>query len=82
MNTLRTRALANGQGATVILTFRADYTAQEPNETFTLTLDPVVAPNPREGLFFRNAIEVTIVNGDCNKQGHPLYNNLKFNIIL
>ena len=82
MNTLRTRALANGQVATVMLTFRADYIAQEPNETFILTLDPVVAPNPREGLFFQNAIEVTIVNDDCNKQRHPLYNNLKFNFII
>ena len=66
VNTLRARALANGQISNVVLTFRVDTIAQESNETFTLTLDPLVAPNPREGLFFRNSIEVTIVDHDCN----------------
>ena len=66
VNTLRARALANGQISNVVLTFRVDSIAQEPNETFTLTLDPLVAPNPREGLFFRNSIEVTIVNDERN----------------
>ena len=47
------------------VTFRVDAIAQEPNETFTLTLDPAtVAPTPREGLFFQNAIQVTIVDSD------------------
>ena len=64
MNTLRARALANGQMSNVVLTFRVDSIAQEPNETFTLTLDPLVAPNPREGLFFQNTIEVTILDSD------------------
>ena len=65
VNTLRTRALANGAISNVVLTFRVDSIAQEPNETFTLTLDPLVAPNPREGqLFFRNSIEVSIVDSD------------------
>ena len=66
VNTLRTRALANGQISNVVLTFRVDSIAQEPNETFTLILDPVVAPNPREGLFFQNSIEVTIVDNERN----------------
>ena len=64
MNTLRTRALANGAISNVVLTFRVDSIAQEPKETFTLTLDPLVAPIAREGLFFRNSIEVEIVDSD------------------
>ena len=67
VNTLRARALANGQISNVVLTFRVDYIAQEPNETFTLTLDPLVAPNPREGLFFRNSIEVSIRDRDSKE---------------
>ena len=67
VNTLRTRALANGAVASVVLTFRVDSIAQEPNETFTLTLVPVVAPNQREGLFFRNSIEVSIVDSDSKE---------------
>ena len=67
MNTLRTRALANGQISNVVLTFRVDSIAQEPNETFTLTLDPLVAPNPREGLFFRDSIQVIIRDIDSKE---------------
>jgi hypothetical protein len=61
---LRTRALANGQISNVVITFRVDSIALEPNETFTLTLDPLVAPTPREGLFFQNTIAVTIIDSD------------------
>ena len=64
VNSLRVRALANGQIQNVVLTFRVDSIAQEPNETFNLTLNPVVAPTPREGLFFQNTIQVTIVDSD------------------
>ena len=64
VNTLRARALANGQIQNVVLTFRVDSIAQEPNETFNLTLNPAVAPVPREGLFFRDTIQVTIVDSD------------------
>ena len=64
MNTGTARALANGQINNVVLTFRVDRIAQEPNETFTLTLDPVVALNPREGLFFQSTLQVTIVDSD------------------
>ena len=67
MNTLRARALANGQISNVVLTFRVDSIAQEPDETFTLTLDPLVAPNPREGLFFQNTTEVSIVDIDSKE---------------
>ena len=56
--------MADGQISNVELTFRVDSIAQEPNEIFTLILDPAVAPNPREGLFFRNSIEVTIVDSE------------------
>ena len=66
VNTLRVRALANGQIQNVVLTFRVDTVAQEPNETFTLILNPLVAPTPRVGLFFRNIIQVTIVDKDSN----------------
>ena len=64
VNTLRVRALLNGQIQNVVLTFRVDAIAQESNETFTLTLNPLVAPTPRVGLFFRNTIQVTIVDSD------------------
>ena len=64
VNTMVVRALSNGQIQNVMLTFHVDTIAQEPNETFTLTLNPVVQPTPRVGLFFWNTIQVTIVNGD------------------
>ena len=64
VNTARVRATANGQIANVVLTFRVDTVALEPNETFTLTLNPLIALNPREGLFFRDTIEVTIIDSD------------------
>ena len=64
VNTLRVRALANGQINNVVLTFRVDNIAQEPDETFNLTLTPLVPPTPREGLFFQNTIQVTIVDSD------------------
>ena len=64
VNTVRVRALANGQINNVRLTIRVDTIAQESNETFTLTLIPSVAPTPREGLFFLNTTQVTIVDGD------------------
>ena len=67
VSTLRTRALANGTIASIVLTFRVDSIAQEANETFTLTLVPLVSPNPREGLFFRNTIEVSIVDNDSKE---------------
>ena len=66
VNPLRVRASANGQIGNVILTFRVDNIAQEPNETFNLILDPLVAPTQREGLhiFYQNSIQVTIVDND------------------
>ena len=64
MNTLRVRALADGSTDNVMLTFHVDSVAQEPNETFTLTLNPVAQPTSRDGLFFRNTIQVTIMDND------------------
>ena len=66
INTARARALASGATSNVVLTFRVDSIAQEPNETFILTLDPRVNPNPRTGLFFQDTIQVTIKDNDCN----------------
>ena len=64
VDTLRVRALANGQTDNVALTLRVDAVAQESNETFNLTLNPLRAPTPREGLFFLNTIQVTILDSD------------------
>ena len=64
VNTARVRATAYGQIANVVLTFHVDTVALEPNETFTLTLNPLIASNPRNGLFFRDTIEVTIIDSD------------------
>jgi hypothetical protein len=66
VDTLRVRALANGRTDNVVLTLCVDAVAQEPNETFNLTLNPLnaSAPTPREGLFFLNTIEVTIMDSD------------------
>ena len=64
VDTLRVRALANGQTDNVALTLRVDAVAQEPNETFNLTLNPLRAPTSREGLFFLNTIQVTILDSD------------------
>ena len=58
------RALVNGATSNVVLTFRVDSIAQEPNETFILTLRPLNPPTPREGLFFQNTIPVTVVDSD------------------
>ena len=66
VNTARAKALAGGQIEYVMLTFRVDSIAQEPNETFTLTLSPLLPPTPRDGLFFQDTIQVTIVDNDCN----------------
>ena len=48
----------------IVLRIDAIARAQEPNETFTLTLNPVSAPTPRAGLFFKDTIQVTIVDSD------------------
>ena len=81
VNTLRARALANGQISNVVLTFRVDSIAQEPNETFTLTLVPLVAPNPREGLFFQSSIQVTIRDSD-SKENYQIYTIILVNAFI
>ena len=51
----------------VVVTFRVDTIAQEPNETFTLTLDPfqTALDEPRrDGLYFLDTIEMTIEDSD------------------
>ena len=73
VNTLRVRALLNGQIENVVLTFRVDTIAQESNETFTLTLNPLVPPTPRVGLFFRDTIQVTVVDSDSKDNMSDLY---------
>ena len=68
VNTLRTAALVSGRIMNVVLTFRVDTIAQEPNENFTLTLVPSIdlaaAGLQGEGIFFRDTIEVTIIDND------------------
>ena len=68
VNTRRTAALGSGRIMNVVLTFRVDTIAQEPNETFTLTLVPnfdlMAVGLQGEGVFFRNTIEVTIMDND------------------
>ena len=56
----------------VVVTFRVDAIAQEPNETFTLTLMPLVQPTASEGLFFLNTIQVTIVDNDGKEITSPV----------
>ena len=63
VDTATVRALFSAtQPANVDIVLRIDAIAQEPNETFTLTLIPVSAPTPRAGLFFKDTIQVTIVD--------------------
>ena len=68
VNTGRTAALVSGRIMNVVLTFRVDTIAQEPNETFTLTLVPGIdlttAGLQGEGIFFQNTTEVTIIDND------------------
>ena len=65
VNTARVRVLVSDtQPDNVEIILFRDIVAQEPNETFTLTLNPLVTPNPREGLFFKDTIQVTIVDSD------------------
>ena len=61
------RALSNGQIQNMMFTFCVDTITQEPNETFTLALNPLVQTTPRVGLFFRNTIQVMVVNGDSTE---------------
>ena len=54
----------------MVVTFRVDTVAQESNETFTLTLDPfqTALDEPRrDGLFFLDTIEMTIVDNDSKE---------------
>ena len=65
VNTVRVRALANGQIDNVAVTFRVDTIAQENNETFTLTLDGLNLPvSPGPGFFLVDILPVTIVDSD------------------
>ena len=65
VNTLTVRALFSSTTPdNVVVTFRVDTIAQEPNQNFTLRLDPVTPPTARQGLFFRDTIEMTIIDSD------------------
>ena len=48
----------------VYVIFHMDNISQEPNETFTLRLDPDIPLPPMDGLFFRDTIQMTIVDSD------------------
>ena len=68
VNTLQVRALFGAlQPDNVVVTFRKDAIAQKPNETFNLMLIPLVQPTPREGLFFLNTTQVTIMDSDSKE---------------
>ena len=67
VNSVRVRALANGQIDNVVVTFRVDTIAQENNETFTLTLTGLNLPvSPGPGFFVVDTLPVTIV--DCDSK--------------
>ena len=68
VNTVRAFISSTIPDNTVEVTFRVDDIALEPNEIFTLILDTVVPPIPRDGLFFRNIIEMTIVDSDSKER--------------
>ena len=68
LNTLTARALFRvPTPVDVVVTFRVDDVAQESNETFTLTLVSSAPLTLREGLFFRDTIEITIVDSDSKE---------------
>ena len=68
VNTASVRALTSSSTPdNVEVTFRVDDIALESNETFTLTLDPVIPPTPSDGLFFRNIIEMIIIDSDSKE---------------
>ena len=49
----------------VVLTFRVDAIAQEPNETLSLELVPIVTTLPTgDGVFFRNTLTMSIIDSD------------------
>lgn len=48
----------------VTVTFHQDGIAQEPDETFNLTLALRVEPTPREGIYLRDTIQMTIIDRD------------------
>jgi hypothetical protein len=65
VNTATVRVSASAsQPNNVDVILRIDTIAQEPNETFTLTLIPSNALTPREGLFFKDTMQVTIVDSN------------------
>ena len=74
LNTLMARALFSATAPVdVVVTFRVDSIAQERNETFTLTLIPGAPPTPREGLFFQDTIQMSIVDSDGKRTEFSLH---------
>ena len=71
VNTQQVRALFSAtQPNSVVVTFRVDSIAQESNETFNLTLVPLVQPTAREGLYFLSNIQMIIVDNDSKDNYH------------
>ena len=78
VNTMQARALWTATTPdNVVVTFRMDAIAQEPNETFTLTLIPLVQPNASEGLFFLDTIQVTIVDNDSKENNYHIPSSIR-----
>ena len=69
--TRRARALIGSSTPdNVAVTIRVDSIAQEPDETLTLRLSPVVSGPMGDSIFFRDTITLTIIDSDSE------YNNL------
>ena len=65
VNTARVRALfGSSTPENVSVTFRMDAIAQEPDETLTLRLSPLVSGPMGDSIFFRDNITLTIIDSD------------------
>ena len=82
-NFIRVIASAPDRVENVVYILRTDSTAQENNETFTLELIHRAGTNipTGDGVFFRNTVEVTIIDNDGkNHLYFAKFDLIKFNI--
>ena len=66
----------------VWVTFHEDGIAQEPNEIFQLTLALHAELSPREGLFLRDAIQMTVIDHDSKDCRHSIPAHIKISCII
>ena len=65
IGTSRVRILAGSTTPdNVIVTFRVDTIAQEPDETLSLQLVPLIPGPTGDAIFFRDSITLTIIDSD------------------